>query len=216
MIVDLTHALNEKTKEYPGDPKYQQSPAASIKQKGFSVHALLLNSHLGTHLDAPCHVLEAGLGVSSIPLEKVYGPAYCLPLGENGPLDYQQPITLSMLLPYGKLFCPGAKILIYTGWGQFFGTKEYFQKPPFLSDGAVDYIAGRKIDLLGLDLPSPGNKEIDIAAHKELLRSKIVLVENLVNLERLPPPPQTFCLCAAPLPIDKMDGIPIRAFAVVP
>ena len=215
MLIDLTHLINTNTPEYPGDPKYQQSAVANIKEKGFSVHALLLNSHFGTHLDAPGHVFDYAPGVDAIPLEKVYGSACCLPLGANGPLDFNQPITLKMLLPYADLFFTGAKVLIFTGWGQFFGLDDYFQKPPYLSQGAVDFIAGRKIDLLGLDLPSPGNQMNDLAAHQELLAADIVVVENLTNLDRLPSPPKTFCFSAAPLSIEQMDGSFVRAFALV-
>ena len=76
--IDLTHTLSMHTTPhtiYPGDPPLAIRSHCTIAADGYSVHALSLGTHTGTHLDAPKHFVESGEGVSEIGLERLVGRA---------------------------------------------------------------------------------------------------------------------------------------------
>jgi kynurenine formamidase len=147
-----------------------------------------------------------------MPLERFYGPASLVDLAPGSYLAAKTPITLGMLLPHADKFQPGAKVIYRTGWDRAFGTPECFTDFPSLSLEAAQWIASRRISLLGMDTLTPSTewKEVHLALlHKDV---EIVIVEGLTNLDRLP---ERFTFMGFPLNIQGRDGSPIRAVALV-
>lgn len=60
MIIDLSVPVNEKTPVYPGDPATKIDPAGVLAKDGYNDHYISLGTHVGTHIDAPLHMLEGG------------------------------------------------------------------------------------------------------------------------------------------------------------
>jgi len=171
-----------------------------------------MSTHQGTHLDAPFHFFDEGTPVDRIPLARFYGEATVIDLAPGGALGPKQPVTVDMLEPYADRFRPAARVLYRTGWDRAFDTPAFFSDFPSLELEAAQWIAQRRIGLLGMDTPTPGTQWKEI--HHALLGpdAEIVVVEGLAHLELLPP---RFTLAAFPLPIAGRDGSPIRAVAIV-
>jgi kynurenine formamidase len=93
-----------------------------------------------------------------------------------------------------------------------FGRPEFFAEFPTLTLEAAQWIAERRIALLGMDTPTPSTEWKEV--HWALLGKgvELVMVEGLANLDRLP---ERFTLVAFPLNIKGRDGSPIRAVAVL-
>ncbi len=93
-----------------------------------------------------------------------------------------------------------------------FGTPEFFAEFPTLTLEAAQWMADRKIGLLGMDTPTPSEDWKE--CHHILLKEgvEIVIVEGLTNLEKLP---ESFIFSGFPLNIKGRDGSPIRAVAIV-
>ena len=114
-------------------------------------------------------------------------------------LAAKTPITLEMLLPHAEKFQPGAKVIYRTGWDRTFGTPECFSDFPTLTLEAAQWIAERRIGLLGMDTLTPSTewKEVHLTLlHKDV---EIVIVEGLTNLEKLP---ERFTFVGFPLNIQ--------------
>ncbi len=72
MIIDITRPLMSGMAVYPGDPEFAVERVAGINTG--AVSRVSLGTHTGTHVDAPCHVLENGAGVESYSPDLLCGP----------------------------------------------------------------------------------------------------------------------------------------------
>lgn len=210
-LVDLTHPLAPGQPNYPSDPKFGVIIHNTLASIGHNLAQLSMSTHQGTHLDAPYHFFDNGATVDQIPLESLFGQAVLLDLAPGLCLEPRTPITLEMFLPHEDKFRPGAKIIYRTGFDRWFGTPEFFTDYPSMTIEAAQWIADKRIGLLGMDTPTPGAACDEI--HRAFLRPgvEIVLVEALANLDRLP---ERFTLAAFPLKLEGRDGSPIRAVAI--
>ena len=68
---DVTHELCEETPVYPGDiePRFSPEDCGQYLLTGLSI-----NTHSGTHIDAPSHYLKNEESVDRIPLTALIGP----------------------------------------------------------------------------------------------------------------------------------------------
>ena len=212
MLIDLSHPLLDGQPQFPSDPPLNLRRHGDIASVGYNVTAVHLSTHQGTHLDAPYHFFDEGETVERIPLERFFGPATLVDLAPGGALDARTAITPEMLLPYQSAFQPGHRVVYRTGWERRFGRPEYFEGYPSLTVTAARWIAQQGISLLGMDTPSPSEDWEE--CHRILLapEARMVIVENLANLGRLP---EQFTFIGFPLPLAGCDGSPIRAVALV-
>lgn len=209
-LIDLSHQLYHGQPSYPGDPVLELTVHQTVASGGAAVTRLAMGSHQGTHLDAPTHLFADGRTVDAIPLEYLFGPARLVDLAPGGALEPRTPLGVERFAPHAEAFQPGARVLYRTGWERRFGEADYFVDFPALTLEAAEWIAERRIRLLGMDTPSPGEPWRE--CHQALLRAdrEIVIVENLANLARLP---EQFTWIGFPLPLAGCDGSPIRAVA---
>lgn len=83
--VDLSQPLSDGLEGYPGDPGVSFELAHDHSDKGYRVSELHIGSHVGTHVDAPSHVLPGGDSVDALGLDAFVGPARLVDLGELPP-----------------------------------------------------------------------------------------------------------------------------------
>ena len=208
MIIDLSLPLKPGMPVYPGDPATGFDPVLTHDRDRFSVHAITMSSHAGTHIDAPYHADPSGRTVDDASvLAACVGPArvVMVPGREN---DDIMPDDLGAMLDDLRA---GERLLIATGWSSRYGAADYFRHHPRISLALAGMLAARRLALVGMDIPSVHTTESE-RVHHTLLAAGIVLVENLVNLELLPE--QVF-FAAAPLRLAGLDGSPVRAFGWV-
>jgi len=207
-LIDLTHPLAHGQPSFPSDPQPSITTHSTIETIGYNIAQFSMSTHQGTHLDAPFHFYDDGKTIDEIPLERFYGPARLIRIPKRG----GEEITVDDFLPFESFFEPGAKIIYETGHHKTFGTKDFFENMPSLTVEAAQWIAARKLGLLGMDTPTPGRDCVPV--HKALLAPDIetIIVEALANLDRCP---EAFIFVALPLPLTARDGSPIRAAAIV-
>jgi len=216
-IYDLSQPLDAEGTVYPGDPVVSATPHATHERDGYRVSTLRLGSHSGTHLDAPSHLLPDGRDLDEFDLSTFAFDAVRIDCTDHGARE-----------PIGRDAVAAAPtdadlLVVRTGWSEHWGTDRYLDHP-YLSADAASWLAEREFHV-GIDAPnvdpSPSAQSSDetgpsdaepegFPAHRALLRSDRLLVENLANLGA---PPERFELCAYPLPIPDADGAPARAVA---
>lgn len=201
MFIDLTMPIAQGMPFNPDHFPPEITSYASIETHGWRASRLVLDSHLGTHMDAPCHFVVGGQSLEQIDLNVLIGPAQVVHLEQVGE---QEALTPSHFPTINQ-----ARLLIHTGWSErALGKPAYFAQYPFLTPETAAYLIERGVRLVGLDCPSvdydPGE------THIALLSRGTLIIENLINLERLP---DTCALIALPLPITNGDGSPLRAIA---
>ena len=203
MYIDLTMPIAEGMPFNPDHFPPEILPYASIATHGWSASKLILDSHLGTHMDAPCHFVQGAASLDQVALDQLIGPAQVVHL--------EQIQAKQALLPQHFPSITKERLLIHTGWSQCtLGTPAYFAQYPYLTPEAARYLLSMGVRLVGMDCPSvdydPGETHVALLSHGG------VIVENLVNLERLG---NDCLLMALPLPIKGGDGCPLRAVAQV-
>jgi len=71
-LIDLTHTFIEDMPVYPGDPASKLKQIANIEKDGFVDHEIKTAMHVGTHMDAPLHMIQDGKKLSELSLEKFF------------------------------------------------------------------------------------------------------------------------------------------------
>jgi kynurenine formamidase len=208
--IDLTFPVDEATPVWPGDPMPEVREVKSLEQDGYSVQSICFSNHMGTHLDAPSHVVKGGMTLDRIPLETLMGHAALLDFSDKGVKDRIAPKDLRA---HRDKLHKGARILLRTGWDVHYGSAAFFQDFPCLTLEAAQELAGRRIALLGMDTPSPSPlDDPGQGIHAALLGAGIVLVECLTNLHRIR---GSECeLIVLPPLFMGVSGSPCRAVAV--
>ncbi len=209
-IIDLTYPLSAQTVMFPGFPQPEIEPFYTIEKEGANVSRINFVSHVGTHIDAPRHMLAGTRTVDELSLERLIGEAVVVDISgrENPTL-----ISLADLQRYDNIIHPGDILLVITGIYKAYGTPAYNDACPALATDAANWLVKKEIaayatDATSIEVPgSSGNP-----AHKILLGSEIPIIENLCNLERLSQPRVRFtCL---PLKVKGGDGGPCRVVVI--
>jgi len=107
-----------------------------------------------------------------------------------------------------------SSVIFWTGWQKNLLKDFYFTKNPGLSVSAANYLASKKINLVGTDAPSIDlGSDSKFSVHHILAKNNILIVENLANLDKINSP--NFHLVIAPLKLKNATGSPVRALAFV-
>ena len=68
---------------YPGDPSPSFEHYSTLEKDGVNLTKITMGSHTGTHLDAPRHFIQDGIGIDRIPPDKLIGEAYVADLSRK-------------------------------------------------------------------------------------------------------------------------------------
>ena len=211
-LIDLSHPLEHGQLNFPFDPKISVVVHNTVESIGYNITEISMSTHQGTHLDAPFHFYNDGKTLDKMRLDQFYGSATLVDLAPNGHLDAGTPLTIEMFEPHADKFVEGAKVIYRTGWDRMFGKPAFFSDFPTLTLEAAQWMADKRIGLIGMDTPTPSTDWLE--CHHILLKEgvEIVIVEGLTRLEQLP---ERFTFIGFPMNIKGRDGSPIRAVAVV-
>lgn len=212
-LLDLTLDISPDLPVFPGTPDVQVIPWSTLRNDGFNSEMLFLSSHAGTHLDAPYHFYEDGLRIHEISLDRLTGKAALLDM-RRGP---NERITRNDIVAWEKRhgsIMSGSAVVFQTRWQSHIQDADYFLANPGLSEDAAEYLATKRVSLVGTDSPSiDAGDAISFPAHQILARSGAVNAENLTNLDMLMG--DSFHFMMLPLRIMGATASPIRAVAIL-
>lgn len=160
---------------YPGDPAPTLTPSSTLQKEGYADHLILSTMHVGTHIDAPMHMISGGKSLPDIPIEKFFGRGVLLDVRGRQFIDADA--IKGIELQAGDI------VLLLTGWSQRYRTADYFDNYPNITETLAQRFIHAKIGMIGLDAPSPDRPPFGV--HKLLLAHEILIAENLTNLEAL-------------------------------
>lgn len=193
---------------FPGSEKPEFVSTADIPDDGFRELNLKLNSHSGTHIDAPAHILVNGKTLSDLPLSAFTGTGLIIKLPIKQPLtnSFLQNLLADKNLPDFVLF--------QTDWSANWNTPDYFKDFPVPENQLLKQLVSLGIKGVGIDAPSVDPIDShELPNHHTLLGNNILIIENLTNLYLLSD--KIFTFNCFPLNIFEGDASPVRAFAVL-
>lgn len=210
--IDLTLEISNKLPSFPGSPRPQFILWADKKSDGYNLELIFLSSHSGTHLDAPYHFIENGIKIDRIPLNRLITGAILCNIRKGSDMPITRSDIVSFEAKNGKI-PPNSAVVFSTGWSRNLARKDYFTKNPGLSASAAKYLSEKRVSLVGIDSPSIDlGKDSKFSVHHVLLKSGILILENLCNLDKIQR--TDFMLIVLPLKLKDATGSPVRAVAI--
>ncbi len=201
-FIDLSVVLNERTPVYPGDPELQIIATGVYDRDGYNDHTISLGTHVGTHIDAPFHMLKNGRTLATYPIERFFGRGRYIKVNGQFILDDIKAANLQS----------GDIVLFDTGMSADYYKARYFTDYPVMSQVIAEYLINQGVSMVGFDACSPDN-QADFPIHKTLLTRDVLIIENLTNLAEVKGNDCT--VFALPLRFE-LDASPARVIAVLP
>jgi arylformamidase len=201
MLIDLSVDLNEKTPVYPGDPETKINPAGIFETSGYQDHYVCMGTHVGTHMDAPSHMISGGKNLNEFPIEKFSGGGVYIRMNE----DFDAEEIKKSDIQEGDI------VLFHTGMSEKYHDSTYFEKYPAMSEEIAVWLVEKKVKMVGVDTCSVDNIE-NFPIHKILLRGEVLIIENLSNLKELVG--KSFKIHAFPIKL-QINGAPVRVVAEI-
>lgn len=233
-VVDLSHAYDEDTLYWPTSPSVFELEVLhdGPTDAGFyySANRICTPEHGGTHLDAPVHFAQGAQDVAEVPLERLMGPAVVIDVTEESREDADYRLTQERVKAFEKVHGAvprEAIVLLRTGWSRHWPDRKAYlgdDTPgdasnlhfPSYGEAAARYLVEeRGVAVLGVDTASIDyGQSTDFMVHRVAGQANVAGLENLTNLETLPP--TGAWVIALPMKIAGGSGGPVRAVAFVP
>lgn len=176
-----------------------------------------LNTHIGTHIDAPRHFYSDGASVSDIPLDRIaMREAVVLDVSHKAP---GEGVTADDLERTKVSVGAGQIAVIRTGWtDRAFGKPEFWANTVHLEPSVGEWVEKRSVSAVAMDcFPekpfwlmtlTPAERG---ANHKRWLKAGIPMIQMLTRLGQIA---SRFTMVALPLNLKGMDGSPARVIGI--
>lgn len=208
-ITDLSHNFNIGDMVCPDSRYMYWDRTHRVEREGYNLTMVTVNSHAGTHTDAPLHFVKDGKALSDIALERYVGACYVADCRHKGyPNAVIEPEDI---MPCEAEIKKAGRVILATGWWKRFNTEPYFREFPSVSPELAGYLMSLGIGLIGVEAPSL-NTKFGVEIHQKLLGNEVLIVEGIANTETLIG--REIILCCAPVKFEALDGFPVRAFAM--
>ena len=209
-IVDLTVMLSSEMPVFPGAPALRIEERFSIAEKGFRVTDIAIDSHSGTHIDAPSHMLEGAKFLEELPIDQFVGPAFMMDVSAFA----GGKVPLSEFQKYEEEIGETEFIILNSGWHKKYATDAYNIDFPNPTKEAATWLAEfPRLKGIGVDMPTLDHHGLEpLDVHKTMMGRQKIVIENLTNLDQVP---EKFLLVALPLKCKDIEGAPCRAIAVI-
>jgi arylformamidase len=214
MLIDLSHTIENGLVTYKGLPApiicdyLSRENSKSLYEEGttFQIGKIEMVSNTGTYIDCPFHRFENGKDLSEVELESfadIEGIVIRIPYTKT------LKITAELLMNYE---IRDHAVLIHTGWDVHWNTDTYYEKHPYLTKDAAEFLRDSGAKLVGIDSHNIDNVEgKSRPVHTTLLGAEILIVEHLCNLSSLPE--KGFKFSAVPPKFKGVGTFPVRAMA---
>jgi kynurenine formamidase len=240
-IVDLTLPIATGMAGIPKIPFYEQHPVkvqaitvvndeqrallaragvdhlADAPATGTMNTVFTLNTHIGTHIDAPRHFYADGGAIDELALDRLaMREAVVLDVSGRGA---GAGITADDLERTGVKPEPGQIAVIKTLWtDRAWGTPKFWENTIHLEPSVGEWTTARGIAAVAMDcFPEKPFWRMALtpaergANHKRWLKAGIPMIQLLTHLDRIG---GRFTLIALPLKLTGMDGAPARVIGI--
>ncbi|OAA20908.1 putative metal-dependent hydrolase [Frankia sp. EI5c] len=202
-VVSLAHVHDPATTPiFPGDPAFTLTTAATHERDGYYLQLVCRGEHTGTHWGAPGHFEPGGALADDLSPADLFLPAVRIDVRAAAAADPDYRVSRADLAAFERRhgrIPPGAAVIAWTGWDRRWGTAAYANldghgriRQPGFGLAAVRWLIdtgrlGRR-GALGSDTFGPdAGLDATFAVSRELFHEHRISLENLANLEALPP-----------------------------
>ncbi len=226
-IIDLSHAIAPTIPLWPGDPPVEFESVAEIGKDGYYLRKFSMGEHSATHINAPNSFAPEGLGIESFAASSLVVPAIAIDLRHRTLANPDYALALTDIFSWEQNNQPiptGSLVLLYTGWQEKWGNSQEFFKaddrgqlhfPGFGLEAAQWLVKERTIAGIGIDTHGvdPGIDD-NFTVNKFILSQSKIVLENLTNLDKIPPTGTT--LVIGILRLIGGSGSPVSVLGFIP
>jgi len=233
-VVDLTYSFDQNTIYWPTADGFKWTKDQWGPTPGgyfYASASYAASEHGGTHLDSPLHFAEGQQSTDEIPVTRLIAPAMVVDVTSACDKNRDYLVSANDITTWegahGRI-PEGAIVLVWTGWGKYWpdpkhylGTDEHGPAAvaklhfPGISPEAARLLASRRVSGVGIDTASIDyGQSKDFQVHRILYAQNIYGLENVANLDRVPP--IGALVIALPMKIKGGSGGPVRVVAVLP
>jgi arylformamidase len=203
MIYDVTIPITSQMPVWPGDPPIRLTPKShQSRDKTHTVRltAIEINSHTGTHMDAPFHMIDDGTRLEDFSLDVLTGRARVFEIPGVRSLHRAE---------LERLDWNGVeRALFKTENSKHWQDGKFYEEFVYLEPDGAEFLVQKGLRLVGIDYLSIDKfRSESHPTHFVLMKRNIVIVEGL-NLNAVPPGDYT--MVALPLNVQPADGAPAR------
>ena len=226
-IVDLSRSIEPGIPLWPGDPAVEFQVVAHLDAGGYFMRRFSMGEHSATHMNAPSSFYPDGVCIDQYPPESLVAQAAVIDGRRLASPDADYTLGLDDVYAWEKEHSPvphGSILLFFTGWQHKWSqAKAYLggdaagelHFPGFGQDAARYLIAERGVLGLGIDTHGvDGGQDNTFAINKLVLQQPRIVLENLFNLDQLPPTGVTLVIGLPRL--KGGSGAPVAVLAFLP
>lgn len=207
---DISLFLNNEMPIYPGNDPEKGGPFRyptfhrifdGEKGHGVTMTQIEMNTHDGTHIDAPQHFVNGRGTIDEMPLDATIGICRVIEIKDA------VSVTAAELEPYD--IRAGERIIFKTGNSPHVYDKRMEPgKYIYITPEAARLLVEKKVRMVGIDYLTVGNDHGNKEVHDTLLGNGIYIIEGL-NLDGVKA--GEYELICLPLRLEQGDGSPCRA-----
>ncbi|HEV2272540.1 MAG TPA: cyclase family protein [Acidobacteriaceae bacterium] len=184
-------------------------------------YMVAIGDHIGTHVDSLKHLRHVAPGAEGIPLEYCYGDGVVLDFSH---LPKGAGITVKDM----EAACDKIKykikpldiVLIYTGAGKLQNSEKYLTDHVGMTGESTNWLLDQGVKMTGIDAVTYDppvwamfERKKFWEAHRVMLTREYYHLENLTNLDQLPP--HGFTVSVFPIKWVGTTGAPVRAVGIL-
>ena len=205
-FIDISWPLDEQSSSYKNNKPLQFKHNKNFALDGVRDSSIILNSHTGTHVDAPSHFLADGSSINTIKLSTLIGP--CVVLDVTTVTDG---ITATDLAPFKNIITPGSIVLLKTRNSNLAYNAPFDPQFIYLTKSGAAFLVDHKVATVGIDYLGIERAQPDHETHTILMQANITIIEGL-RLAALTQIRYHFmCL---PLAVQGLEASPARALVI--
>jgi kynurenine formamidase len=219
-IIDLTHRLFPEVPSWDGNCGFELKLTLDYEDCTppdlFRKHNLKMESGIGTHIDAPAHVIPNGRTIDKLELKELITDCIVIDVSSEANEVYviMPEVVEKFEKEYGEIKS-NSFVIFYTGWDKRWSDRDKYtnnHKFPSVDISTSELLLKRNIAGLGIDTLSADTGADGFPVHRAVLGADKYLVENVANVKELPPVGAKSL--ALPIKISGGTEAPIRLIAL--
>jgi arylformamidase len=205
-IYDISWPISPNSTTYKNRNQYHLTQTKRLEYDGVEEHCVTMNVHMGTHVDAPSHMIEKGDPVGSISLEQLIGPSRVIDM-----THIKNAISAQDLV--GSSSLEGQIVLFKTSNSAIAYNAPFNPNFVFLDESAATMLTEMKVRAVGIDYLGIERNQPNHPTHQTLMKARIPIIEGL-RLEHVPAGAYT-CICL-PIRLLESEAAPARTVLFPP
>jgi len=203
--IDISYPLSKEMLHWPHDPVPPSVEATTFNPEDATVTMtqMTINTHHGTHIDAPRHFFPEGKTIDEMPVDAIMGQARVIEIKDTVSIKPEELEAHNIQ--------KGERILFKTINSSYYQKGKFVEDFVYISTEAAHYLKDKGVAVVGIDYLAVGSfKDSDnlVEVHKTLVGNGIWVIE-VINLSEVKA--GRYEIICLPIKIKDGDGGQARA-----